>query len=333
LYDYLKPLPEELTCWFLKKYGPAEKIASETASPVLGSLNAGLQLLWLKHHKPLTYNTICYSFHLPQWVSTLLLPGPLRPLSPCCCSEMTSVGCHTMLWDFRRRDYHYWVRQEQIAEKLPPLFRAFNNHQLPAATGLHDSSAALIPYLLQFPMPFILLSTGTWCIALNPFSTEPLTPEDLQQDCLCYLTLAGRPVRAARYFGGYEHDRFAQEIAETYGVSAGFYRSDPLSPEAGVTQSRWQAAWTAYETAMQALMEKQVHAVRLAMGRSAVQFLFVDGGFSKNHLYMRLLAAAFPDIRVRAAEIAQATATGAALTVHSGWNRQSLPKQLIRLNA
>ena len=34
--------------------------------------------------------------------------------------------------------------------------------------GLHDSSAALIPYLSAFREPFILLSPGTWCISLNP---------------------------------------------------------------------------------------------------------------------------------------------------------------------
>ena len=47
--------------------------------------------------------------------------------------------------------------------------------------GLHDSSAALIPYLVNFSMPFVLISTGTWCISMNPFSKTALTAEELQQ--------------------------------------------------------------------------------------------------------------------------------------------------------
>ena len=54
--------------------------------------------------------------------------------------------------------------------------------------GLHDSSAALIPYLMNFKEPFVLISTGTWCISLNPFNEAPLTKEELKSDCLSYMS-------------------------------------------------------------------------------------------------------------------------------------------------
>src|SRR6185312_10623066 len=38
LYNYLKPFPEELSKQLYAKYGGEEKFASETASPILGSL-------------------------------------------------------------------------------------------------------------------------------------------------------------------------------------------------------------------------------------------------------------------------------------------------------
>ena len=59
--------------------------------------------------------------------------------------------------------------------------------------------------------------------------------------------------------------------------------------------------------------------------------IFVDGGFSKNEVYMNLLALFFPEIQVYAASMAQATAVGSALSIHSFWNQQALPNDMIEL--
>jgi L-fuculokinase len=47
---------------------------------------------------------------------------------------------------------------------------------------------------------------------------------------------------------------------------------------------------------------------------------------------MHLLAEAFPKVEVYAAEVAQASALGAALVIHPQWNTQPLPPHLISLN-
>ena len=44
LYNYLKPYPEKLKNQFYNTYGDEGLLAKQTASPVLGSLNSGLQL-------------------------------------------------------------------------------------------------------------------------------------------------------------------------------------------------------------------------------------------------------------------------------------------------
>ena len=46
---------------------------------------------------------------------------------------------------------------------------------------------------------------------------------------------------------------------------------------------------------------------------------------------MSLLAAAFPDVEVYAATVAQASALGAALAIHNSWNSQPLVADLISL--
>ena len=183
LYNYLKKYPETLHQQFYSKYGGEEKISVETASPVLESLNSGLQVYRLKHQYPDIFDKTAFAFHLPQYISYLISDHPA--------TDITSIGCHTALWDYQKKQYHQWVIDEKIDTKFAPILPSststiisIHNKQLNAGIGLHDSSSALIPYLASFSEPFVLISTGTWCISLNPFNSEALTTEELQQDCL-----------------------------------------------------------------------------------------------------------------------------------------------------
>lgn len=318
LYNYLKPFPQGLLDVFLKPYGGADQIALETASPLLGSLNSGLQLYRLKKEKPRVYEKISYTLHLPQWVYFLIsggkIPGP----------DLTSIGCHTLLWDFQKKDYHHWVKTEGLIKKFPPI--------ADYSCGLHDSSAALLPYLKTFDEPFVLISTGTWCISLNPFNDEPLTADELKQDCLCYLTRDGQPIKAARYFGGNEHEQAVHRLAAKYEVSPDFYKKEGLRADQE-NLTGLPEALEDYAGFMRELVKKQAASTRLAIGKTPVHRIFVDGGFSQNPLYMNLLAEAFPDIEVAASEVAQATALGAALAIHRDWNPKGLPAGLVKFVA
>ncbi|HMC85694.1 MAG TPA: hypothetical protein VKI61_09215, partial [Chitinophagaceae bacterium] len=69
----------------------------------------------------------------------------------------------------------------------------------------------------------------------------------------------------------------------------------------------------------------------LVLKNCVVKNIFVDGGFGKNSVYMNLLAAAFPGVKVYAASLAQASAMGAALAVHPYWNKNNFPVDLIEL--
>ena len=113
LYNYLKPYPKDLLQQFYSNYGGEEAFSLTTASPVLGHLNSGMQLYWLKYKKPHVFERIRYSLHLPQYMSYLLTGRTF--------SDMTSIGCHTNLWDFTRQGYHEWVFREGIADKLAPI--------------------------------------------------------------------------------------------------------------------------------------------------------------------------------------------------------------------
>ena len=357
LYSYLKDYPEKIKTDLYKKYGGAQKLSCETASPVLGSLNSGMQLYRMMIERPRLYNQVKYALHLPQYISYLISKKPA--------SDITSIGSHTQLWDYQKNNYHHWVLAEGLEKKLAPLQPSyttiavnFNGKMLQAGTGLHDSSAALIPYLAVFQEPFVLISTGTWCISLNPFNNTPLTSEELQQDCLCYMEYHGKPVKASRLFAGQEHEQQIKKLAKHFNKPAEFYKKikynatiitalqkkynfdkalkkndDNLS--VSVFETRNLAAFKNYEEAYHCLlydiMQQQLSSTQLVITGSMVNRIFVDGGFSNNSIYMHLLALAFPGLEVYAASVAQATAMGAALAIHKEWNTLPVPADMVKL--
>ena len=369
LYNYLKAFPEDLKTFFYAQYGGEILVSSQTASPVLGNLNSGMQLYFLKERKPHIYAKINAALHLPQYASFLVTKHLF--------SDITSIGCHTNLWHFEKNDYHEWVEKEGISKILPPIFPSdaaipalCEGKELVVGVGLHDSSAALIPYLMCFHEPFILISTGTWCISMNPFNDVPLTPEELAQDSLCYLSYQGKPVKAARVFAGNEHEIETRRIAEHFNCPLDFYKNVEFDPEIvnilrGLSELKiknsklkkeelnainselndvlkvsnfgkrdlinYQNETIAYHQLMLDLVKLQAVSTNLIIQNTPVRRLFIDGGFSKNPLYMNLLAESFPDLGVFAASVAQATAVGAALAIHRFWNRKPLRKDLIDL--
>lgn len=357
LYNYLKPYPEELQATFYNTYGGEEHFSMVTASPVLGSLNSGMQLYRLKYEHPQIFSAIKYAMHLPQYLSFLVTGKAV--------SDITSVGCHTNLWDFTKGEYHNWVAAEQLDSKLAPLIAAETTfdivlHGTPvkAGIGLHDSSSALIPYLVSFSQPFALLSTGTWCITMNPFNDKPLTEGELRADCLCYMTFASRPVKAARLFAGYEHEVQVGRIADRFKVDVALLPATKFDPAlaarlqeqqsllntvqddgAGLKQSvfaqrdmsRFQSATEAYHQLIIDLVEIQVKSADLVINGTGIQNIFVDGGFSHNDIFMQLLARAMPGVELYAASLAQATALGAAMAIHKDWNKQPMPAGLIQM--
>jgi len=347
LYNYLKEYPKKLLESFYAQFGGKDKFSIETSSPSLGSLNSGLQVYRLSKLKPAVFKEVKWALHLPQYLSYLI--------SGQAYSDMTSIGCHTALWDFSKNNYHKWVEDTGIIEKMAPivqgdrLYRAtFPGSGYLVGSGLHDSSSALIPYLLNFHEPFILISTGTWCISFNPFNIDPLTKEELHSDCLLYMTYTGKPVKASRLFAGYEHEEQIKRIAKAFQISTGKFKqidldwtiiekyqaldiSDELSAFSTIDLSHFGDYIEAYHVLMMHLVKAQVKATTLVMNQTGVQRIFVDGGFSRNHIYMGLLAQAFPNSEVFGASMAQATALGAALVIHDHWNSRAIPNDIIEL--
>jgi sugar (pentulose or hexulose) kinase len=337
IYSYLKPFPEALATQFYGQYGDPMRIALQTGSPPMGFLNSGLQLYWLKYARPKVYDQIKTTFHLPQYILFLLTGRKV--------SDFTSLGCHTALWSFEMMDYHEWTKKEGINRKLAPLLASssfiyrFGKRVTQSGFGVHDSSAALIPYRMAFKKPFILLSTGTWCVNFNPFATNPLTSDQLDRDCLHFMTPEGSGVKASRVFMGREHDHQVREIAEYFKVDPDFYRevefnnkeleadAPPFYPACmegngpfpQVQPGPWQiSAFATPQSAYHHLISGLTNILTTSLhliGVEDVPTLFIDGGFAKNKIFTQLMARQFPNHEVYTTLLPYAAALGAALHV------------------
>jgi sugar (pentulose or hexulose) kinase len=331
LYNYLKPYPKNIEKQFLACFfnDDPKAFALATTSPFMGMLNSGLQLYWLKCTQPEVWGQVAFSLHLPQYLSHLFTKKAT--------TDFTSIGCHTGLWDYEKNNYQQWVLQEALDEKLPPIGNAifYNDKHIAIGTGLHDSSSALIPYLQQYKEPFLLISTGTWCICLNPFNQKKLTIKELQNDVLHFLQVNGAQVKAARIFLGKEHDYQVARISKHFAIDIDFFKTYAVKP-VPITEnsfipacmegtgpmpdkqnelwdiSRYKSAEEAYHGLMRGLVQLLHHSIGL-IDTETVKHFYIDGGFADNKLFIDYLQQFYPHKKVSTVAFPQSTALGAFL--------------------
>ena len=154
VYNYLKPIDEKIPERLYRRYGGQDEFCRRTASPALGMLNSGIQILWLKTAKPEVFSKVRYILHFPQYMS-YLITGKI-------CSEHTSIGCHTGMWDFDNMKYHPWISDQgfELPQPVPvDTFSeiAIDEKKIKVGIGLHDSSSSLAPYFTGNRGKFLLV--------------------------------------------------------------------------------------------------------------------------------------------------------------------------------
>ncbi|HWR99447.1 MAG TPA: FGGY family carbohydrate kinase, partial [Prolixibacteraceae bacterium] len=345
VYNYLKDVPSSISENLFAEYGGKDEFCRKTASPALGMLlNSGIQMLWLQREKPEVFKKVRSILHFPQYLS-YKLTGEIV-------SEPTSIGCHTFMWDFDRMNYHRWISDKGFALPVPItndiVFPAvIHGQQIKVGTGIHDSSASLAPYLKGSSAGFILVSTGTWCISMNPFNKEPLTAAQLEKDCLCYLSPDKAQVKSSRLFMGHFHEVWAEKLAQLYKVDAGSYKSvkmddalisrilakfpDPVYFPAGKESfedglqnadlSVFESYTEAYAKLVIDLTVLCVEAIQLVIPENdETELLYISGGFARNSTFVELLKRHFPGKKVLISEIDNSSALGAALVISGAFS-------------
>jgi len=339
LYNYTKPYPKEVLDSFFDKYGDSLAFAAKTASPEAGMLSSGLQLYRLKYCRPKFFQKIRWSLHFPQYLSYLFTGLPV--------SDYTSLGCHTGLWDYEQGDYHEWVYAEGIDKILPPLISTrasinmdYEGNPIRIGVGIHDSSAALLPYMRAQQDTFLLVSTGTWSVSLNPFHNRILTVDDIRNNCLNYMRIDGKPVMASRLFLGNEYKLQVKELSENFDKPYGYHRNltfneaifvklmkdkkkkfhfqsidvDGPQPETSSLHI-FDSFEEAYHQLMIELIELQLKYIKKAIGDTPIKRIYVDGGFTDNDIFIKLLTTYLNNYEVRTTRSPLGSALGAAMVI------------------
>ena len=334
VYDYLKPVDNDTFIPFYRDYGPESVFATQTGSKNLNLLNSGKQLYWLKYKHPAIFEKIRHSLHLPQYLS-YVFTGKMF-------SEYTSIGCHTDLWDYDKKDYHTWVKSEGFDRFFPPIvetqttvIKNIQGRNISFGIGIHDSSSALLTYLLKEKEPFILLSTGTWCINFNPFSKDSLFDEkQINAGATAYMKIDGSPVKSSRLFLGEEHRLKVEKLIEHFNKPKFHHRGLELEKqviEEVLKKSKKHFHWKYldnsnaptddnidfpnFEIGYYQLMRELTDLLKVEIDvicETLPKRIYVDGGFSDNKIFLALLKKQFTHQKIIAEPASFACALGAA---------------------
>ena len=193
---------------FDKLFNSYKKIApkfNESFSPFLeNGLNIGQQIYYLYKRKQKLIKETKYILNYPQYIVWKLTSG--------FSSEISYVGCHTHLWDFKRNKLSSFVKKIKLEKKFPQIRKAWDTigrkqigeSNLKIINGIHDSNASYLYFKNSDIKNFTLVSTGTWYIIFN--QKTPLKTLNPSLDMLANIDVFGKPVPTMRFMGGREYD-------------------------------------------------------------------------------------------------------------------------------
>ena len=193
---------------FDKLFNSYKKIApkfNESFSPFLeNGLNIGQQIYYLYKRKQKLIKETKYILNYPQYI--------VWKLTSSFSSEISYVGCHTHLWDFKRNKLSSFVKKIKLEKKFPKIRKAWDTigqrkigeSNLKIINGIHDSNASYLYFKNSDIKNFTLVSTGTWYIIFN--QKTPLKNLNPTLDMLANIDVFGKPVPTMRFMGGREYD-------------------------------------------------------------------------------------------------------------------------------
>lgn len=328
ILDYEHDGPDSLAA----AYDPLRPPFAETGSPRLPmGLNVGAQLHWLLETQPGLRARAARIVTYPQYWT-----GRLTGIWS---TEVTSLGCHTDLWNPQAETFSPLVDALGIRERMAPARHAGERigpilpgiaattglaPETPVFCGIHNSNASLYPHILSQEPPFSVLSTGTWVIAMAVGSVSPAL--DPARDTLVNVDALGNPVPSARFMGGRAFeimtggsptDPEPREIARILDESIALLPS--VVPESGPFQGR-KHSWTTGEatlspgeiTAATSLYLGIMAAICLEM-IGADGPVIAEGPLARNPLFLDMIAAATGRPVLVPGGSATGTSIGAAL--------------------
>jgi L-fuculokinase len=281
--------------------------------------------------------------------------------------EPTFIGCHTALWDFEKNDWSTVCDRLGVRALLPgPMKRPWDalgtitpdvaqrtglSEDTVVAVGIHDSNAAILPYLIKMAPPFVVNSTGTVTVSMSVTKDTALAEEELGKIIYYKLSAFSSPIKTAIFYGGTEFDTYLGALAAVRSarphpgfdarlaedilterrsfilpslVPFGMFPDSPprvvegdrVIPLGELLGGKYPDFFNDYERAYTILVLSialQSEVTLRSVGLADGIPLFIEGGFSKNEVYTNLVASLFPGSQTATTSLSEAAAFGAAL--------------------
>lgn len=327
LLDYEFTGPDTLSADYDKVRPP---FAETGAARLPMGLNIGAQIFWQEQTYPKHFANVATILTYAQYWS-YRLSGVLA-------NELTSLGCHTDLWNPYTGDFSTMVDERGWRPLFAPVRRASDllggltsqaaadtglPEGLPVFCGIHDSNSSLLPHVLTRPAPFSVVSTGTWVVIMAMGAHKVILDET--RDTLINVNALGDPVPSARFMGGrafstlmQDQPVMASENAECLVVDQRWMLL-PSLPEGSGPFPHAKARWTCDEATLSPAERLAVVSFHLALMTATCLDLIgaqgeivVEGPFAGNQAYLRMLAAATGLPVLIGSQSATGTSLGAA---------------------
>jgi sugar (pentulose or hexulose) kinase len=83
--------------------------------------------------------------------------------------------------------------------------------------GIHDSNSSLLPHFAQKgETGFLLNSTGTWCVSMNPVEKYGFAPDELGKVVFFNISAFGKPVKTSIFLGGQEFETWSRVLMDIH---------------------------------------------------------------------------------------------------------------------
>jgi sugar (pentulose or hexulose) kinase len=246
-----------------------------------------------------------------------------------------------------------WADSWAIAGALTEEWQANTGlGPIPVGVGLHDSNAALLPYLIdsQREDDFALLSTGTWCVGMHAVPTPTYAVHEIGSKIIFNVDALGGWQKVSFLMGGQDYALYHELIggdhineadpaeidhllANTDGILPGasaslfpgcagdaFAGDQQWSLEqlrSGDQPSWWSDSRNAHHLLNISLALQAAYALQCT-DINATTAIYVEGGFRHNGVFLNVLAAQLAPRPVYCTDIGQASALGAGIAVWAG---------------
>lgn len=343
---------------FYRLCGDRGKLQEETGTCDLPLLvNPAKSIRFAQRRLPAQWSHVRHIINYPQFWG-YLLTGERA-------AEPTYTANHSFLFDPRSGkpssaakalgvdqliDWNLRKPWERLGVLRGDLQRELGLPPLPVTVGIHDSNAALLPYLVKHgDQDFVLNSTGTWCVAMHKVDQLAYRPDEIGRKIIFNIDALGNAQKVSFLMGGMDYGLYHEAIG---GADAGFdaqrlggilarrdraflpgaypsqfpkvrggFREGPehysVEDLRGGRRPPTFADATAAHDLLNVSLALQSEVALRSTDIVDGTTIFVEGGFRKNPTFLAVLAAAFPRNPVVVTSLAQASAAGAALLGHA----------------